>query len=99
LIAMEAYSWPGNVRELKNRVKRAAIMAEGKHITPKDLELENASNDAKHLDLRYVREEAERQAIQRALSHADGKISMAADLLGISRPTMYDLIRKFNFKT
>ena len=99
LIAMEAYSWPGNVRELKNRVKRAVIMAEGKHITPKDLELENASNDAKHLDLRYVREEAERQAIQRALSHADGKISMAADLLGISRPTMYDLIRKFNFKT
>lgn len=97
LIAMEAHNWPGNVRELKNRVRRAVIMAEGKHITPKDLELENVSSDAKHLDLRHVRDEAERQAIQRALSHADGKISLAADLLGISRPTMYDLIRKFNF--
>jgi two-component system NtrC family response regulator len=98
LIAMEAYSWPGNVRELKNRVKRAVIMAEGKHITPKDLELNTASGDEKPLDLRHVRDEAERQAIQRALSHADGKISQAADILGISRPTMYDLIRKFDLK-
>jgi len=98
LIAMEAYGWPGNVRELKNRVKRAVIMAEGKHITPKDLELNAVSGDEKPLDLRHVRDEAERQAIQRALSHADGKISQAADLLGISRPTMYDLIRKFDLK-
>ena len=98
LIAMETYSWPGNVRELKNRVKRAVIMAEGKHITPKDLELNTASGDEKPLDLRLVRDEAERQAIQRALSLAAGKVSAAADMLGISRPTMYDLIRKFNLK-
>lgn len=99
LIAMEAYAWPGNVRELKNRVKRAVIMAEGKHVTTKDLELENAPGDEKNLlDLRHVRDEAERQAIHRALSHAAGKVSAAADLLGISRPTMYDLIRKFNLK-
>jgi two-component system NtrC family response regulator len=86
------------VRELQNRVKRAVIMAEGKHITSKDLELNTVSVDEKHLDLRHVRDEAERQAIQRALSHAAGKISTAADMLGISRPTMYDLIRKFNLK-
>jgi two-component system NtrC family response regulator len=98
LMAMEAYLWPGNVRELMNRVKRAAIMAEGKQIQAKDLELEGVSRDEAQLDLRHVREQAERQAIMRAMSHAGGKISAAADLLGISRPTMYDFIRKFNLK-
>jgi two-component system NtrC family response regulator len=98
LMAMEAYLWPGNVRELMNRVKRAAIMAEGKQIQAKDLELEGVSRDEAQLDLRHVREQAERQAIVRAMSHAGGKISAAADLLGISRPTMYDFIRKFNLK-
>jgi two-component system NtrC family response regulator len=98
LIAMESYPWPGNVRELKNRVKRAAIMAEGKHITPEDLELSEVSNNEKFFDLRIVRDEAERQAIHRALGHAGGKVSVAADLLGISRPTMYDLIKKFDLK-
>jgi two-component system NtrC family response regulator len=98
LIAMESYGWPGNVRELKNRVKRAAIMAEGKHITPEDLELSDAAGNEKFFDLRVVRDEAERQAIHRALGHAGGKVSVAADLLGISRPTMYDLIKKFDLK-
>lgn len=98
LVAMEAYSWPGNVRELKNRVKRAAIMAEGKQIMAKDLELDEVSADEAGFDLRHVRDLAERQAIMRALNHAGGKISAAADLLGISRPTIYDLIRKFELK-
>jgi two-component system NtrC family response regulator len=98
LMAMETYHWPGNVRELMNRVKRAAIMAEGKQIQAKDLELEGVSRDEAQLDLRHVREQAEREAIMRAMSHAGGKISAAADLLGISRPTMYDFIRKFNLK-
>lgn len=98
LIAMESYPWPGNVRELRNRVKRAAIMAEGKHITPEDLELSEVANNEKFFDLRVVRDEAERQAIHRALGHAGGKVSVAADLLGISRPTMYDLIKKYNLK-
>ncbi len=98
LVAMEAYSWPGNVRELKNRVKRAVIMAEGKHVTPKDLELEGVTSDEKHFELRHIREEAERQAVQRALSHSGGKISQAADILGISRPTIYDLIKKYSLK-
>lgn len=98
LTAMEAYSWPGNVRELKNRIKRAVIMAEGKQIVARDLELEEVTPDEKSLDLRHVREQAERQAIMRALSHSAGKVSAAADMLGISRPTMYDMIRKLNLK-
>src|SRR3989344_1972278 len=98
LHSLEAYGWPGNVRELKNRVKRAVIMAEGKQIVARDLELDEVSVEEAALDLRLVRDEAERQAIQRALSHAAGKISTAADMLGISRPTIYDMIRKLNIK-
>jgi len=98
LMALEAYHWPGNVRELQNRINRAVIMAEGKHLTAQDLELSSTEIDERHLDLRRVRDDAERRAIQRALSHASGKVSAAADILGISRPTMYDLIRKFNLK-
>ena len=98
LTAMEAYPWPGNVRELKNRVKRAVIMAEGKQIAPKDLELEEVSASEADFSLRQIRDQAERQAILRALSHSGGKVTAAADMLGISRPTMYDMIRKFNLK-
>ena len=98
LSALEAYAWPGNVRELKNRVKRAVIMAEGRQVTAKDLELSEATANEADFSLRYMREQAERQAITRALSHAAGKITIAADLLGISRPTIYDLIKKYNLK-
>lgn len=98
LNAMEAHKWPGNVRELKNRVKRAVIMAEGKQITSKDLELDDALTNDTDFTLRRVRDQAEQQALLRALSHAGGKVSVAADLLDISRPTMYDLIKKYNLK-
>jgi two-component system NtrC family response regulator len=98
LTAIESHAWPGNVRELKNRMKRAAIMAETNQITARDLELENVAGEAATFNLREVREQAERQTILRALSHADGKVSQAADLLGITRPTMYDLIKKFGLK-
>lgn len=98
LSALEAYNWPGNVRELKNRVKRAVIMAEGKQVTAKDLELNEATANEADFSLRIMREQAERRAILRALSHAAGKITIAADLLGISRPTIYDLIKKYNLK-
>ena len=98
LTAMEAYGWPGNVRELKNRVKRAVIMAEGKQIVARDLELDEISVDERSFDLRQVREQAERQAVQRALNHAGGKVAAAADMLGVSRPTLYDLINKLNLK-
>lgn len=101
LAALENYHWPGNVRELENRVKRAVIMAEHKQVTARDLELsgEQSSTQPQSFDLREVRETAERQAVLRALSHVGGKISQAAELLGVSRPTMYDLIRKYDFKT
>ena len=100
LAALEGYHWPGNVRELENRVKRAVIMAEHKQITARDLELgTESSNNQQTFDLREIRETAEKQAILRALSHCGGKISQAAELLGVSRPTMYDLIKKYNMKT
>ena len=99
LAAIEAYPWPGNVRELENRVKRAVIMAEHRQISVSDLELGGAGVDqARTFNLREIREQAERQAIVRALGHVGGKVSQASDLLGVSRPTMYDLIKKYNLK-
>ena len=98
LAAMEVHPWPGNVRELKNRLKRATIMANGNRITAQDLELESPLAGTPTFKLREIREQAERQTVLRALTHAEGKIAKAADLLGISRPTIYDLIRKHNVK-
>ena len=97
--AMEAHSWPGNVRELRNRIKRAVIMADGKQITVEDLELKlNDELDNQTFDLRMIREEAERKAISHALSNVGGKVGPAAELLGVSRPTLYDLIKKLGLK-
>ena len=96
LAAMDAYAWPGNVRELQNRVKRSVIMSEGKHITAADLELDIASTDNMNFALKDVREKVERQTIMRAMAHANGKVAPAAELLGVSRPTLYDLIKKLN---
>ncbi|HFD81402.1 MAG TPA: PEP-CTERM-box response regulator transcription factor [Gammaproteobacteria bacterium] len=99
LAAIEAYPWPGNVRELENRVKRAVIMAEHRQISVSDLELGGAGvDDTRTFNLREIREQAERQAIVRAMGHVGGKISQASELLGVSRPTMYDLIKKYNLK-
>jgi two-component system NtrC family response regulator len=98
LAAIESYNWPGNVRELKNRVKRATIMAEGKHVNEKDLELEAVTGKDVFFNLREVREHAERSAILRALGHSGGKVSQAAELLGVTRPTLYDLMRKYSLK-
>jgi len=99
MAAIENYGWPGNVRELENRVKRAVIMAENKQITSQDLELGSGStDDLATFNLREIRDRCDRQAIVRALNHVGGKVSQAADLLGISRPTMYDLLRKFDLK-
>ncbi|NNJ98274.1 MAG: PEP-CTERM-box response regulator transcription factor [Gammaproteobacteria bacterium] len=96
LAAMESYGWPGNVRELQNRIKRAVIMADGKQLTAADLELDKTSVENMNFNLRELREKVERQAIMRALSHVDGKVAPAAELLGVSRPTLYDLIKKLN---
>jgi two-component system NtrC family response regulator len=99
MAAIESYAWPGNVRELENRVKRAVIMAEHKQITASDLELGgNSPDELATFNLREIRDCSDRKAITRALNHVGGKISQAAELLGVSRPTMYDLLRKFGLK-
>ncbi len=94
LQAVEAYQWPGNVRELENKINRAVIMAEGKQVTAADLGLDGELEPAPPMNLRAVRHEAERQALSRVLVLTDGNISKAAELLGITRPTFYDLMQK-----
>lgn len=97
IAAMADWPWPGNVRELENRVKRAVIMAEGQRLTAADLELAAAPDDGA-LTLKAVREAADRQAIRRALARSDGNISLTARLLGISRPTLYDLMKQYGLE-
>jgi two-component system NtrC family response regulator len=92
--AIDAWSWPGNVRELENRMKRAVIMAEGKLVTAADLDL--AEGDEVPLNLRAARETADRKAIHHALARAEGNISNTAKLLGVSRPTLYDLLKSYD---
>lgn len=96
--AVDAYNWPGNVRELENRIKRAVIMADGRAVTAADLDLGSkvaADNDALPINLRAAREVADRKAIRQAMSRTDNNISSAAKLLGISRPTLYDLLKQY----
>jgi two-component system NtrC family response regulator len=96
--AVEAHQWPGNVRELENCVKRAVIMAESNRIGVEDLGLEPVEADSGMLNLRQVREEAEKRAVVRVLSKVNGNIARAADILGVSRPTLYDLMHRFGLK-
>lgn len=92
--AIEEYSWPGNIRELSNKVTRAAIMCEDKYISAEDLGLKSAENI--HLNLKVIRESAEKNALKTTLSATGNNISAAAKLLGITRPTLYDLMKKHN---
>jgi two-component system NtrC family response regulator len=99
LAAIVAYAWPGNVRELENRIKRAVIMAEGRSIGTSDLDLPSAApDDQDPINLRAVREIADRKAIRQAMSRTDNNISGAAKLLGISRPTLYDLLKQYRLQ-
>ncbi len=98
IAAIEAYDWPGNVRELESRIKRAAIMAGGNQVSVEDLELGDVKAEPMPLNLKEVREEAERRAIIRALSHSNQNISDAANSLGITRPTLYNLMEKLGLK-
>jgi two-component system NtrC family response regulator len=93
--AVDAWRWPGNVRELENRVKRAVIMADGKLVTAADLDLADGDGVVE-LNLRTAREAADRRAIGRALAQAEGNISGASRLLGVSRPTLYDLLKSYD---
>ena len=92
LRAIRQHGWPGNVRELQNRVKRAVIMSEGKRLSPADLELESLAATAQVLSLKEARERMEREMIGQALRRHAGKITAAAVELGVSRPTLYELI-------
>ena len=92
--AIDAWGWPGNVRELENRVKRAVIMAEGKTVAAADLDLEGQADETV-INLKTAREAADRKAIRHALARTDGNISNTARLLGISRPTLYDLLKSY----
>jgi two-component system NtrC family response regulator len=98
LAALEAHAWPGNVREMENMIKRATIMADGSQITAADLGLDTGVAEVQPFNLRQAREHAERLAVSRALAHSDGSIAQAAELLGITRPTLYDLMAKIGLK-
>ena len=92
--AIQAYRWPGNVRELENRIKGAVIMAEGAVVTAGDLGLQDPGDSTEYLNLRMARQRAEVQAVRQALAVARGNLSRAAELLGVTRPTLYDLLEK-----
>jgi two-component system, NtrC family, response regulator len=104
VLAIEAHAWPGNVRELLNAVKRASIMAEGQRVTREDIGLNAAPSEGEDgseggdLSLRKIREAAERQAIVAALARSNGNIVRASELLGVSRPTLYDLMHRLGIK-
>ena len=99
IAAIDAHAWPGNVRELENRIKRAVIMADGKTVTAADLDLTgDAEEEPQAINLRAAREVADRRAIRQAMSRTDNNISGAAKLLGISRPTLYDLLKQYRLQ-
>ena len=99
LAAIDGWAWPGNVRELENRVKRAVIMADGKLVGSEDLDLADPEEeDGKALNLKQAREAADRRMIRQAMARSQGNISMTAKLLGISRPTLYDLLKQYDLQ-
>jgi len=98
LAAIDAHDWPGNVRELENRVKRAVIMADGKLINADDLDFGTEEEDANVLNLKAAREAADRRVIRHALARSEGNISSTAKLLGVSRPTLYDLLKQYDLQ-
>jgi two-component system NtrC family response regulator len=98
LDAIDGWAWPGNVRELENRMKRAVIMADGKLVTPEDLDLEPAGEEPLPLNLKAAREQADRRVIRQAFARTGSNVSAAAKLLGISRPTLYDLLKQYGLQ-
>ncbi len=98
---IELHTWPGNVRELENCIKRAVIMADGSVITRDDLglpDLVTKTSSLSRINLRQVREDAERQAVVTVMGRVDGNLSKAAELLGVSRPTLYELLDRFGLR-
>ena len=100
LAAIDGWAWPGNVRELENRVKRAVIMADGKLVGAEDLDLGDGEDEPEGvLNLKSAREQADRKVIRHALARSEGNISSTAKLLGISRPTLYDLLKQYDMQS
>jgi len=91
---IDMYDWPGNVRELENRLNRAVVLAEGNRITSEDLGFNDDESPSQSLDLRQAREKVEREVIQRALAIHDNNVTHAAEAMGISRPSLYQLVKK-----
>lgn len=98
LAAIESHPWPGNVREMENCIKRAVIMADGPIISADDLGLQASASSTEPINLRQVRDKAERDALMKALARVDGNVVKAAELLGVSRPTIYDLMNRHRLK-
>lgn len=97
LAAIDAWHWPGNVRELENRVKRAVIMTDSKLVHAQDLDLAaDEAEDSQVLNIKTAREAADRRVIRHALARSEGNISSTAKMLGISRPTLYDLLKQYD---
>jgi len=97
--ALTSYNWPGNVRELENRIKRAVVMAEGKYVTPENLDLKDPTSPEEEAStLRASRDNRERDLVRLAMEKADGNLSRAAADLGISRPTLYQLLARYGLK-
>jgi two-component system, NtrC family, response regulator len=99
LRVMKVHSWPGNVREMQNRIKRALIMADGKRVTAADLELADAAEIVRGTTLKEARENVERELIEQALKKYSGKITSVARELGVSRPTLYELMEKLGIRS
>ena len=98
IAAIEQHNWPGNVREMENCIKRAVIMADGNRITADDLGLLGAAPEEEPINLRQIRDEAEMKALVKALARVDGNIVKASEILGVSRPTLYDLMDRHGIR-
>lgn len=98
LDAIENHPWPGNVREIENCIKRAVVMAQGNQIAVEDLGLAPAQKPAELATLREIREKIECEALVRALARVDGNVAKAAEILGVTRPTLYDLMNRYGLK-
>jgi len=96
--SMKSYEWPGNIREMENRVKRAVIMAEGSRISPADLELERSMGEYTKQTLKEARIETERDLVNRTLAENEGNLTQTAQDLGITRPTLYELMKKLGIE-
>ncbi|MBM7037003.1 PEP-CTERM-box response regulator transcription factor [Vibrio ulleungensis] len=94
LQSLLAYPWPGNIRELQNKIKSALIMCDGKQLTESDLMMPSAEQEVS-INLRKIREEAEKSAISKALVLSEGNVTHTAQLLGVARPTLYSLMEKY----